>query len=120
MRLRILLFTTFAFATAFIGVRSVSAQHSFNQTGAGTFDSNANGNWNNGVPTGDGQDVDFQQSISGGNQTVTNFFSSNGGSLNYLRLATGGSSLLTVISTAGFTSQYGLQLNANDTLILAS
>jgi hypothetical protein len=120
MRVRILLFTTFAFATAFIGVRSVSAQHSFNQTGAGTFDSNANGNWNNGVPTGDGQDVDFQQSISGGNQTVTNFFSSNGGSLNYLRLATGGSSLLTVISTAGFISQYGLQLNANDTLILAS
>src|SRR5207244_694700 len=81
---------------------------------------NANGNWNNGVPTGDGQDVNFSQSISGGDQTVTNLFSSNGSALNYLRLNTGGSSLLTVITQTGtgIDSTFGLQLNARDTLIL--
>ena len=55
----------------------VLASHDFTQTGAGTFDSNANGNWSGGVPTGDGQDVNFSQSISSGNQSVTNLFSAN-------------------------------------------
>lgn len=97
------------------------AAHDFTPTSAGTFDSNANGNWNNGVPSGDGQDVNFQQSISSGDQTVTNLFKNGGGSfLNYLRLATGGSSLLSVVTQngTGIDSQFGLELRARDTLIL--
>src|SRR5437660_59326 len=103
--------TTLIAATAF-------ASHDFTTTTAGTFDSNANGNWANGVPTGDGQDVNFSQSISSGNQTVTNLFSANSGAFNYLRLNTAGSSLLTVITSGGIDAFFGLQLNARDTLIL--
>lgn len=107
-------------AFAVFSASTARAAHDFSQTGGGTFDSNNSGNWSGGVPTGDGQDVNFTQTINSGNQVITNLFSANGSSLNYLRLATGGTSLLTVItqSGTGIDSFYGLQLNARDTLIL--
>ena len=118
MRARVFASVVFTLGIAGIGIPRASASHDFNQTSTGTFDSNSNGNWNNGVPTGDGQDVNFTQTINAGNQTVTNLFSANSNPLNYLRLATGGSSLLSVITAGGIDSQFGLQLNARDTLIL--
>lgn len=93
------------------------AAHDFNITTSGTFDSNDSGNWINGRPTNDGQDVNFQQNITSGDQTITNLISAGGGSINYLRLATAGTSLLSVY-TPGIDSIFGLQLNARDTLIV--
>jgi hypothetical protein len=97
------------------------AQDSFNQTTTGTYDSNASGNWSLGkVPTNTSNtnvDDNFTMSFAGA-ITVTNF--GNGGTLNYVRLDTTSSGSLIVISSNGFQSQFGLQLNsANDTLILA-
>jgi fibronectin-binding autotransporter adhesin len=119
MRARFFTSAVITLAIALIIAQRASAQHVFAPTAPGTYDSNSGANWSGGVPTGDGNDVDFTQTPTG-TQLVTNLFSANGGDLNYLRLATGGGNLLTVVSTAGFTSQYGLQLNANDTLVLAS
>src|SRR5579859_1911173 len=99
MRSRVSISIVVTLAIAVFGVQRASASHDFNQTGAGTYDSNNGGNWNNGVPTGDGQDVNFTQTPTGA-QIVTNFFSSGGGNLNYVRLATGGGNSLIVVSTA--------------------
>jgi hypothetical protein len=105
-------------AASFV-VPSAFADHNFSQTGAGTFDSNDGGNWSGGVPSANGQDVNFTQADTA-SQTITNFFSSGGGALNYLRLKTTGGNAVTVItqSGTGIDSQFGLELKANDTLIL--
>ncbi len=94
-----------------------AASYTFTPTSGGTYDANASGNWNPGLPANTGTDANFIQTPTG-NQTVTNFLFSNPGTINYLRLATGGSSLLTVITASGvnFTSAFGLVLHANDTL----
>jgi hypothetical protein len=105
---------------AFTFVISVyGASTDFTPTTSGTSDSNVSGNWDNGRPTNNGLDDNFTMSFSGA-ITVTNFLSAGGGSLNFVRLSTAGSGTLTVISSAGFDSNFGLQLNNNDTLIIAN
>ena len=99
-------------------VPAFAASTDFNKTTAGTYNSNTSGNWDNGVPTNNGLDDNFTMSFSGA-ILVTNFLSAGGGSLNYARLFTSGSGTLTVISSAGFDSDFGLQLRANDTLTIA-
>jgi len=103
---------------AFLGMQRVVAQDTFNNTSAGTLDSNNGSNWSGGAPTGNGNDIDFTQTPSG-SQTITNLFSSNGNAFNYLRLNSGGANSMTVITAGGINSQYGLEIdNSHDTLIL--
>ncbi len=109
---------TFLLALTFV-FHAHAASTDFTPTTSGTFDSNASGNWDNGRPTNTGLDDNFTMSFSGA-ITVTNFLSTGGGSLNFVRLSTAGSGTLTVISSAGFDSAFGLQLNNNDTLIIAN
>ena len=78
--------------------------------------------WSNGLPTGDGTDINITN-IFLQVTTITNFFSVNNGSLNFVRVISGNgasSSNVTLISTTDIFSRFGFQLGAGATWIIAN
>jgi hypothetical protein len=120
MRARFFVSAVITLTIAFIGAQRAFANHDYSNTSSGQQDASLSANWGGNPPNGDGQDVEFLQTLNSGTQTNINF---GGGStssqFNYLRLNTGGSSAMVTITAGGINSVFGLEIDQpQDTLIL--
>ena len=92
------------------------AQRSWNQTGSGTLNWSTSGNWSPAGAPGATDDARVTNDLAAA-QTITNLT----GTINFLAISNGlGSATTKVISSAGFVSQFGVQLGKNSVLEIAA
>jgi fibronectin-binding autotransporter adhesin len=99
----------------------------FGTVGSGPVTTNwgTSARWSNGLPSNNGNDINITSAF---NQvtTITNAFSSGGGSLNFLRIISGNaistanSNVTVVVTTNNFQTAFGFQIGTNATLVIAN
>ncbi len=81
------------------------------------------GLWSGGIPASGQGDINITNQFLQ-DATITNVFSANNGSLNFLRIISGNAGLassnVTVIITSNVVTQFGFQIGSNSTLIVAN
>jgi hypothetical protein len=121
------LFWSTVFLTPAFATHDFNNNNTFGAAGNAPITTNSNvaALWLNGVPTGDGTDINITNQFLR-DVTVTNFFSANNAALNFIRVISGnaisgtGCSNVTLVVTTNIMSNFGFQIGSNSTLIIAN